>query len=236
MNLRKPQVQEKKKMQLVIIIDASTSMAHLRNETITGINEQIDQLRNTTNIDVDITLACFSGYGANNQLSHKYIFFNEPIADVPKITEDHYSPIGMTAMRDAVSLTIARVKSDTVADSYLVVIITDGEENNSRECSWEGLKSIIEECEADPKWTISYLGTNQDLFKLQQQTGIPIGNIGTWTYDATGTVNAFANISGYITMYAEATEHGTLDESKGSLYFNGTDGDIVNLSNTPKKG
>lgn len=173
MNMR---IEEKRKVEHVaIILDKSGSMESIKNPTLTGINEQIQTLRKNSNgIETFVTLTNF-----NDGVEFKY--FDKPINEVQELTKEDYIPNGLTAMLDAVGLTINRLKNDIDENnddvSYLLIIVSDGMENASKEYTFDQVKKLIDECNNDNKWTVTYMGANQDLFDLSNNLGISTSNI-----------------------------------------------------------
>jgi hypothetical protein len=82
-----------------------------------------------------------------------------PIGDVRPLTGQAYVPGGNTALFDAVAQAVRLADRDKRADErVLCLIVTDGEENSSRETSGPQVEAIIREREARGDWTFTYLG------------------------------------------------------------------------------
>ena len=107
---------------------------------------------------------------------------------VPKLGAD-YSPSGCTALYDAIGASIMKTRAhlsklgaDRPAD-VIVVILTDGMENASREWSPEQVFELITESEAAGCQFI-FLGANQDSWEVSQRMGIRRGVVVDWSPDA----------------------------------------------------
>jgi uncharacterized protein YegL len=86
-----------------------------------------------------------------------------PIEEVLPLTRETYTPGGNTALFDAIAQTVGRADAEKRPDErVLCLIITDGEENSSRETTLEQVKTIIGEHEARGNWTFAYLGAAPD--------------------------------------------------------------------------
>ena len=171
---------------LFCIIDRSGSMTGLEHSTIEGYNEYLKSLSKEK--DVRLTTVLFD---------HEIIVFNDstPIKKSKRLTRDEYQPRGSTALIDAVCKTInenkSKVKKD---DKALVLIITDGAENCSKEYNSKQLHDLVTKLEKK-NWTFTYLGANQDAWAVTQAYGFKAGNVSTYVSTTTGTIKAFASMS-----------------------------------------
>jgi uncharacterized protein YegL len=89
------------------------------------------------------------------------------IKDVAPITDREYIPRGNTALLDAVGKTINTLgeklaKMDEAArpGKVIVLIITDGQENASREFNQTRVKEMIERQQNVYKWEFIFFGAN----------------------------------------------------------------------------
>lgn len=127
--------------ELVFILDKSGSMSGLERDTIGGYNSM---LRKQQAVDGEcrVTTVLFDhGY----ELLHDRI----DLQAVSSITDQEYQVGGSTALLDAVGKTIHKIVNaqkhtaeEFRAESVLFVIITDGEENSSREFSSKKIETF----------------------------------------------------------------------------------------------
>ena len=83
--------------------------------------------------------------------------------DVPELTDQTYLPGGMTALYDAIAEGVRLADNDKTEDERVIcVIMTDGEENSSRETTEDQVKDIISGQEGRGDWTFLYIGENPD--------------------------------------------------------------------------
>jgi hypothetical protein len=84
-------------------------------------------------------------------------------------------------MYDAVGETISVLKQVEVPPrtnaAYLVVVISDGMENYSKEYNSTTIRSAVSSCQETGKWTFVYIGANQDLSKISKDLNIPTANM-----------------------------------------------------------
>lgn len=185
-----------KKLNVAIILDESASMYSIKDEIIDGFNEQVGALKNPTcseckrpneeELDTRVSLVTF---GSD---AREPIMWDRPVSEVKTLTNESYVPCGMTAMLDAVGQTIeglTKLKNAEDKDaSFLVMIISDGLENNSKTETYETIKNKIVELTGTDRWTFTYMGANQDLSKISKDMGIAAGNAAVWTNTREGTI------------------------------------------------
>jgi uncharacterized protein YegL len=168
---------------LVMVLDRSGSMNPIRDEAIGAFNDQIRQVMESTegqNIDVLVSLVTFSG--SVDEPEHWCV----PLHNVSNLVQSDFVPGGMTAMYDAVGFTINKLNEHPLINdpdsSVLIVTISDGYENSSRNFTSESLATMVKEMQDSGRWTFAYEGANQDLAEVQASTGFNIGS--TMSFDA----------------------------------------------------
>lgn len=171
--MAKKKSKQKQKV-VVFIVDMSGSMSSIAEETVSGINAYIDELKGK-NEPTKFTLVVFN--------SHETIFLNTatPLAEVEPITTE-YRPREYTPLLDAVGAAVAgtvEAVGDSTSD-VLVMIVTDGLENRSTEYTHADIKRIVSEREA-AGWTFGYMGANQDAFAVGSSIGVAKGNTVSYT-------------------------------------------------------
>jgi uncharacterized protein YegL len=192
MNLR--QEKKEKILRVAIILDESGSMGAVKKETLDGLNEHLQELRKgkEKGITTYVTLVTFSGA---EDIKERYN--NILVDEMPDLTDKDFDPNGLTAMYDGVArgLNLLRSAEDTENTTYIALIITDGAENNSKEFQAHQIKDIITKLEETKKWTITYMGANQNIFEVQETLGLSAGNIASYASSSIGTRSAFRKMS-----------------------------------------
>jgi uncharacterized protein YegL len=207
MNLRK----DKKVVHVGIALDESGSMSGVKRETLSGLNEQIQELKKHSDIDSTITLVTFAG---DKDVKVKYSAV--PISEIDTIKEEDYNPNGSTAMYDGVARLLNELQQKVVDNdetTYLVLIVSDGEENASKEYNSSKIAEMIKTRQETKKWTVSYLGANQDLTIVQQTLGLSAGNYFKYTGDVAGTQLMWTTSSNSIGNYMKARASYTTGEA-----------------------
>ena len=179
--------------ELVFILDKSGSMAGLEKDTIGGFNSMLCRQK-AADGECRITTVLFDN---RYQLLHDRI----DIRAVGPMTDREYQTGGSTALLDAVGRTIhklAGVQKSTAeayrAEKVLFVIITDGEENDSREYSAQRVRAMIEE-EKEYGWEFVFLGANIDAVETAGRFGIAPDRAADYVPDSAGTKLNFQAMS-----------------------------------------
>lgn len=179
---------------ITIILDRSGSMAKIWDDTIGGFNSFITDQR-TELSPAKISLV---------QFDHDYepVFAGLPLEQVPTLGRFNYIPRGSTALNDAVGRAInaAGVRLEAMAeaerpDKIVFVIITDGEENASREFTKGQIKEMIGHQENVYNWLFVYLGANVDAFAEASSYGIAVGSAANYQPSAASVQAVYSTTS-----------------------------------------
>lgn len=159
--------------EIVAILDRSGSMTTIRADMEGGFNTFIKEQAKVKG-KCNVTLVQFSNG------PHEVTYTAKPIAEVEEL---HFIPSGGTALFDALGNTLAETQKRVTkkGTKVIVLVITDGEENSSREWSSEKIKAIVEE-RTKAGWLFQFLGANIDAFAAGFSIGIRRNS--TLYYDA----------------------------------------------------
>lgn len=178
---------------IICILDRSGSMQSVKSDAIGGFNNLLKEQKALPG-QAAMTVVLFD---------HEYevLHSRKPIANVAPLNDASYVPRGTTALLDAIGKTLTTAKTYDAASpdhKFIVAIITDGQENASREWMKPAVKSLTDELTAKG-WTFVYLAANQDAF--MEAGALGMANQFTANYAATsiGTQSAYAGVSGSMT-------------------------------------
>ena len=156
----------------LIILDESGSMQSIKNSIIQGFNEIVQTVKGIakqyTEQEHLITLITFNGLGQN------ILHFIDPVEKLEQINASRYSPNASTPLYDAMGFSFAKLKQvlENVKDyNVLVTVMTDGEENASKEYTGLTIKKLIEELKLN-RWTFTYIGTDHDVERFAASISI----------------------------------------------------------------
>jgi len=174
--------------EIICIIDKSGSMWSVKEDTIGGFNTFLEEQQKLEGEAVMTTVLFDTNYSL--------LYSGKSIKEVEPLNTNTYVPNGGTALLDAIGKTINdiqdRTKDSLVKPNVIMVILTDGQENASKEYNRSVIKEKITECQNNG-WEILYLGANQDSFSEAGSYGI--SSINTVNYTAKNTKSAFRGIS-----------------------------------------
>jgi uncharacterized protein YegL len=195
--------------ELVFVLDKSGSMSGLEADTIGGYNSMLAKQK-AVDGECYITTALFDN---NYELLHDRI----DIKAVRPITDKEYQVGGSTALLDAIGRTISKIGNaqkhtakDYRAEKVMFVIITDGEENSSREYTTDKIKTLIERQKTEYGWEFIFLGANIDAVQTAGRYGIAPDRAVDYLADSEGTELNFKVMASAVATFRES---GTVDES-----------------------
>lgn len=184
---------------IAVVLDESGSMGSHKTQTISAYNEYVAGMRLNSKGNVYLTLAKFDTKIPTCRVEYK----NKPLAEVPELTSANYTPGGGTPLYDAVGFTVKELEPEVNGRNVLVIILTDGEENSSREYTSSQVKAMIAEKEK-LGWVFVYLGANQDAWNAGTKMGVAGGNTASYGMNNIQTVaqNLARSASNYSAMGA----------------------------------
>lgn len=173
---------------VVFVLDGSGSMMPHAEATISGYNEFLETQK-VSEIPTKVSLYQFNGWDV------KPIYEYVDVALVEKLTSATYRPSGNTNLYDAIGFTMRKVNERLEKakranrDSVTIVILTDGEENSSREFNLSDIKSLVKSSE-EKNWSYFFLGANIDTFAVGASLGF--GTLNTIAYNMNNVAGAMA--------------------------------------------
>lgn len=176
--------------QMVFVLDMSGSMSPLTMETIGGYNAMIADQKKEEG-DALVTTVLFD---------HRYNMIHDGvnIKEVKDMTTAEYMPTGMTAMLDAVGMTINHVGQKLAAlpeeerpEKVLFTVVTDGKDNSSKEFNWKTVRNMIKHQHDKYSWVFIFLGANIDVDRVSDNLGIDKMLSKRYTASKIGTQKVF---------------------------------------------
>jgi hypothetical protein len=182
--------------EIICVIDRSGSMKSIQQDAIGGFNSFLAEQQALPG-EATITLALFDSY-TNYQL----VYDNVTIDKAQPLNDLTFVPRGMTALYDAVGKTIdavgIRLHNTNEADrpnKILFVILTDGDENNSKFYSQEKIKNMINHQRDVYNWNFVFLAANQEAALSAQNIAISGHNAMNFAQSGDSINTAYSNLS-----------------------------------------
>jgi len=158
-----------------IILDQSGSMSDCINQTLKGLADQRKEILAIANEfpeqEIRVGLTVF-----DHNVELKYS--NLSVTELSRMNSFRYQPNGLTALLDAIGMSVAATERLMVneGDSAVIIILTDGYENASKEYSHEQIKELIQAKEETGKWSFTYLGATLDAVEIAKSMNIKAEN------------------------------------------------------------
>lgn len=163
---------------LVFVIDRSGSMYPSREDVIGGFNKVIDEQKANKDGKVTVSLYTF-----NEKVTEDYLGI-----DINDIAKFEYNPGGGTAMNDGIGTAIDNVgkwlynkdkNNEEMPGKTLVVVMTDGWENSSKEYTLKQVQDRIKEQTEKYSWEFIYMGTDITTTKAADTLGFKFKTYGS---------------------------------------------------------
>ena len=159
-------------------------MSTIKEDTIGGFNTFLKEQQGMKG-EAKLTMVLFD---------HEYIvkYDGEAIGKVEPLDDTSYVPRGTTALFDAIGRAITSVRERDETEGagkarIMVVIITDGVENASREYNHADIFDMIKNCEDNLKWAFLYLSASPDAFANAEYIGINSTHTIGFSHDCGGS-------------------------------------------------
>lgn len=153
-----------KTAEIVCVLDRSGSMYSIVDDAIGGFNTFLKEQS-----DANITIVLF-----NDKVE---TFYDGPVEDAPLLNKTTFVPDGTTSLLDALGSTIDKIgqkldKMEDKPEKVIFVILTDGQENTSREYTHSQVSDKIAHQQDVYSWNFIFLAANQDAFQTGMRMSI----------------------------------------------------------------
>jgi Mg-chelatase subunit ChlD len=195
-------------MNIHIVLDRSGSMESCRAQTVSGVNEYLNTIRENKGINAKVSLTLFDSESID-------LLWDQKSPEGLTLARDDFVPRGMTPLNDAIGKTITHIDGLGLGKKLVtLVIMTDGLENHSREYTKDAIKAKIKDKET-AGWLVIYLGANQDAWAEGAARGTAFAN--TMSYGTNNTTDVLKSAARATMAYAatgESTSAGFTDDER----------------------
>lgn len=198
------QIQGSTTVLVSFVQDRSGSMGSVWDETLNGFRSFVKELKEKGPKDGVTYLFSLTTFDTMVETPLVAV----PIEQVDENELSKHGPRGSTALLDAVGKTIEDTdKLRQGPQKVIVVIVTDGQENSSREWTKDTLHKVIDAKLTAGNWTFTYLGTQPETWDDAGHLGVGAGS--TATYIPTMAPAAYAATANAVHCLSKSTHSGT---------------------------
>lgn len=179
---------------IATLMDRSGSMHSIKEDTEGGYRSFMEEQRNSLG----------DGESIECWLSEFDDQYNQVFSavDIKELPEYELHPRGMTALIDSLHRLIGEIGENLAQrpeeerpGRVIILVLTDGMENASREVTQEQLRELIKSQESNYSWQFIFLGANLDAVSVGATYGIAENRSLTYGANAQGVTGAFAAVS-----------------------------------------
>ena len=185
-----------------IILDRTGSMEAIRDDTIGGFNAFLNAQKAAPGM-ATLTLVQF-----DSQDPYEIIHRFKPLAQVAELTRETFVPRASTPLLDAMGRgindlekSLADLKEAEGPARVVMVIITDGQENASREFRKDQIEKMIREKQEKLDWQFVFLSADLNAIGDAIQSGVPSASIMSHDLSERGVGAAWASLSRSVSEY-----------------------------------
>lgn len=177
-------------LHISVLLDRSGSMAAIADDIVGGFNEFLAAQRAQVG-EARMTVAQF-----DDRDPFEVLVAGVPVREVTDLARSAYQPRGSTPLYDALGSMIGRIDAQSAGrdEDQLMVVVTDGLENASREHDRDSVFAMI----ADRRrrgWSFMFMGADQDAFAAGHRIAVARANTANWDKTREGTAKLWRDVS-----------------------------------------
>jgi len=187
---------------IAVILDRTGSMQPIREDTIGGFNTFLNEQKNEPGF-ATLTLVQFDSQDPY-EVIHKF----KAIKEVPELTLETYVPRASTPLLDAMGRgindlegSLSELEEDQRPERVVMVVITDGQENASREFKKDVVQKMIREKQEKNDWQFVFLSADLDAIQDAIESGVRMQSAMAFDKNADGTAAVWESVSARISDY-----------------------------------
>jgi uncharacterized protein YegL len=208
---------------IIAILDRSYSMKEVAKDAINGFNSFLREQKNLKD------KATFTGVLFDDQFEPLNDGKVVDIKKVQELTDKTFVPRGTTALYDAIGKSVNLYKSEIQknkkakpANKVLVIVVTDGHENTSREFTRNDIADLIT-YQKKQNWQFLFLCSTEDAVTVGASLGVSKGNTFKFENTSLGNNEMYSKVSYAAVNYRGMSSKDSLNLSD-SLLSDGDEG------------
>jgi hypothetical protein len=190
---------------ITVILDRTGSMESIRDDTIGGFNAFLASQK-AEGGTATLTLVQFDTQDPY-EVIHRFV----PVQDVPALTRETYVPRAGTPLLDALGRgindlekSLGELKQEDRPAKVVFVVVTDGQENSSREFRKDQIEKMIQEKRGQNDWQFVFLSADLAAIQDAQAVGIHADSALLYEKSSRGTAGAWDSLSRRTSDYRSA--------------------------------
>jgi hypothetical protein len=172
-------------------------MQSIKNDTIGAFNAYVEALAKDAP-ESRLSLTIFDSQSIDT------IVNDVKAGEVKALTADSYQPRASTPLYDAIGKVVDLLAS-AKGKNKVLVILTDGHENASREFTRDAVRKLLDEKQEKDNWLVLYLGANQDAFAVGAGIGVQGATAMDFAASGSGMRGTMAAASASTLRYASTS-------------------------------
>ncbi len=191
------------------VLDKSGSMENCRETTVNGFNAQLETIKELQKEfpeqEFEVSLTIF-----NEHIDH--VQSHAGVNNFEYLSLLGYKPRGGTSLLDAIGMSINQIRITNESKilnnemSVVMVILTDGMENTSRQFTYHQIANLIKTLEATEKWNFTFLGADIDAIHTSKMLNIRTENV--ISFDKTDMEYMMKDVSDGMKFYSQSKAQG----------------------------
>jgi hypothetical protein len=185
-----------------VILDRTGSMETIRDDTIGGFNAFLNAQK------AELGLASLTLVQFDSQDPYEIVYHFKPLAEVPELTRETFVPRATTPLLDAMGRgindlekSLADITEDERPSRVVMVVITDGQENASREFRKDQIEKMIKEKQEKATWQFVFLSADLNAIGDALASGVRAASTLVHDKDSRGVGAAWASLSRRVSDY-----------------------------------
>jgi len=185
------------KTEIICVMDCSGSMRSIADDAIGGFNSLIEQQAAGLEEGEEVLVSTFLF-----NTTSRALYQNVPVTEVSEMTRDTFVCTGGTALYDAVGeamtsvgARLVRTADEDRPSKVIVCIVTDGQENSSREFSQQAVAEMISHQQDVYSWEFMFLAANIDADSTASALNIPKNAVLGYQATAKGTQEMYERMN-----------------------------------------
>lgn len=199
-------------LHICFVLDESGSMYGSISDVVGGFQKLIDEQKQIKDGECIVSVYRFADRVKSD-------FIGKSVEEVQPL---EYNPGGCTAMNDGIGTAIDEIglwlsdmDESERPSKNLIVIMTDGEENASKEYTFKDVKDRIQHQEEKYNWSFVYMGTDLTSLSDADALGIHLSSVSS----KDNIVKNYENINSYASCYRVAKSDLDIVAAQNSLAF-----------------